>query len=128
MTYERSLIFDADYRYSSWIIHSAILSLVVEGKMERTKNIKYRKTGDTNKIFGSRVKHIKLADHDSPMYQPFKHLVTSIWLTQGEKHDILEVYNRGALAGKLTVNAGDGIMLMSRLFGPNVIEVFDEEG
>lgn len=42
-------------------------------------------------------------------------IVTSARLDEGPRHDRLTVWNRGGLAGTLTVDAGDGIALLDRL-------------
>lgn len=44
-----------------------------------------------------------------------KPLISSVRLVPGPTHDIISVWNRGGLAGSLTVNAGDGALLKELL-------------
>jgi hypothetical protein len=52
-------------------------------------------------------------------------LVTQVRVTFGPAHDLVSVWNRGALAGELVVNRGDGERLARRLLADP--EVFEEQ-
>ena len=44
-------------------------------------------------------------------------LVTSVMVNFGDMHDTVRIWNRGGLAGELTVKAGDGEIMAKRLMG-----------
>jgi hypothetical protein len=46
---------------------------------------------------------------------PVEHLISSATVTRRGAHDVVKLWNRGALAGELTLKAGDGIKLALRL-------------
>ena len=46
-------------------------------------------------------------------------MVTTVRLEEGPGHDRVHIWNRGGKAGVLTVNVGDGIRCVWRLFGPS---------
>lgn len=47
-------------------------------------------------------------------------LVSSARLTRGPAHDVVRVWNRGGMAGDLTVMSGDGAKLVAVLLGLDV--------
>lgn len=46
-------------------------------------------------------------------------MISSVRLDEGPGHDVVHVWNRGGKAGELTVDKGDGLRLVERLFGPH---------
>lgn len=46
---------------------------------------------------------------------PSAHLISGATITRAGNHDVVKIWNRGGLAGELTVTAGDGAALVHRL-------------
>lgn len=50
-----------------------------------------------------------------------EHLISSVEVHRAGDHDLVKVWNRGGLAGTLTVITGDGYFIAERLMGSDAV-------
>lgn len=70
------------------------------------------------------IEHRELND---PNFVPSDHLITSCRVVTGPVHDWVTIFNRGARAGRIVVDAGDGNALALRLVGQPTAYVWKEK-